>query len=52
MEIRLLHIWEDEWLNNQQEIKNKILYYIENKHILIKPKEPQLVIKEGYKIWV
>lgn len=50
--IRLLHIWEDEWLENRQKIKERILFYIENKHILIKPQKPQLVEKNGYKIWV
>lgn len=49
--IRLLHIWEDEWIENSEDVKNKILYYIHNLDEEIKPREPILEDRKGFKIW-
>lgn len=48
--IRLLHIWEDDWLLNLENEKEKILYYINTKEE-IKPREPILEERIGFKIW-
>lgn len=49
--IRLLHVWEDDWINNPEEVKEKILYYINNLNEEIKPREPILEERMGFKIW-
>lgn len=49
--IRLLHIWEDEWIYDKNLIKGKILFYINNMNKDIVPKEPMLTEINGYKIW-
>lgn len=49
--IRLIHVWEDEWLQNQDEVKEKILYYIDNLDEKIKPREPILEERMGFRIW-
>lgn len=51
-EIRLLHIWEDEWNNNKENIKLKIIEYMKNVDKKIIPKEPALRNIMEYKIWV
>lgn len=50
--IRLLHIWEDEWLINPEKIKEKILYYVENLNKEIKPVTPKLKEVNGWTIWI
>lgn len=50
--IRLLHIWEDEWMDNPKEVKEKILYYINKLSEEIKSTKPKLVEKNGYRIWI
>lgn len=49
--IRLLHIWEDDWLNNPEEVKENILHYINNLDEEVEPREPILEKRMGYKIW-
>jgi len=49
--IRLLHIWEDDWLNNSEDVKNKIFYYINNLNEEIEPRKPILEERMGFKIW-
>lgn len=32
--IRLIHIWQDQWINNSQQIKNKLIKIFQNKEII------------------
>lgn len=50
--IRLLHIWEDEWLEDSNKVKARILYYINNLMEEIQPTNPKLVEKNGHKVWL
>jgi len=50
--IRLLHIWEHEWIENKEQVKEKIQYYINNLQEEIEIKEPVLHSIQSYSIWI
>lgn len=49
-DIRLLHVWENDWKDDRDKIINTINYYLLNEDS-IKPKNPELFEINGYKIW-
>lgn len=49
--VRLLHIWENDWLEKQNEIKQKIRFYVNNKNIFIKNRKPKLMKIKNFDIW-
>jgi len=50
--VRLLHIWENEWIKDQDTVKSKIQYYIDNLQKEILSKEPELYEIQGNSIWI
>ncbi len=50
--VRLLHIWENEWLENIKKVKKHIVYYIDNMNEYIKVEKPKLVEIKNNLIWI